>query len=314
MHWNTVSALSFVLLLALHIPATANEKQAPFVRKGSIGTPQCAKDGFVYRPITCWEGEKFIFQPMPKSLRHYGYQSAFRGKSASLSAQDVPTYNEAVGRIGTVVEVRKLLIGWHVELQMDDNGQAYTALAFKDDANEASVDDLAPVLDLQAARGKWLGKTLWIKSSTLLTYDEAADKIGSIAVPKYSRVTVTDVVVGWFDTKNRFILRSESGAEGFIDVNLSGTNTRKIMRNYSKFEDLFFERDPREIYKWPDRVWDAIASEQVFVGMTEDQVKLSWGKPQEINQKILSGKTVYQWVYTKGYLFFENNILVANQN
>ncbi len=48
--------------------------------------------------------------------------------------------------------------------------------------------------------------------------------------------------------------------------------------------------------------------------MTEDQAKLSWGKPKKVNRTVLSGKATEQWVYPGGYLYFEKGVLVAIQN
>lgn len=53
----------------------------------------------------------------------------------------------------------------------------------------------------------------------------------------------------------------------------------------------------------------------VAIGMTKEQVVASsWGRPQNINQSHGSFGTHEQWVYTGGYLYFENGILSAVQN
>ena len=43
--------------------------------------------------------------------------------------------------------------------------------------------------------------------------------------------------------------------------------------------------------------WQIILDEDVKIGMTKEMCELSWGKPNEINQTILSGKKSEQWVY-----------------
>ena len=88
----------------------------------------------------------------------------------------------------------------------------------------------------------------------------------------------------------------------------------KILRDGGRLDEKFFELNPRESYKWPERVWEAIAAEKAFVGMTADQARLSWGKPKEVNRTMLSGKATEQWVYSGGYLYFENSVLTAIQN
>jgi len=167
---------------------SAAEEPNPFIRGGSIGiepdAPQpdeskpCPKSGFTFRPITCWPGEKFIFLPRSKGLRKFGYQS-FKGGRGQYGQ---PTYEEAVGRIGTVLDVTKRFIGsmragWQVTIRMDDNGQDYTGTVFSvsNEPDDASVLAIAPLLDLQAARNKWLDKILWLKLPNLSTYNEATD-------------------------------------------------------------------------------------------------------------------------------------------
>lgn len=326
-----ISIFGFVLFCAnvLGISFSMAKEPNPFIRDGSIGivpdeskpdeSKRCAKSGFTYRPITCWPGEKFLFLPQFKRDQKYGYQSFYDGGGRGKHGQ--PTYEEAVGRIGTVLDVTKRFMGdmrsgWQVTIRMDDNGQEYTAHASMDDPDAATIHAIAPLLDLQAARNKWLGKTLWLKRPNLLyTYDEATDKLEKLSVPGASRVKVTDVVAGWFaDTPILFIVRTDSGAEGFVSVNLSGTNVSKVLRKFNwhwKFGGTFFERDPGEIFNWSNRVWIAIASQSVFVGMKEDQARLSWGKPKDVHRTVVSGKTSEQWVYTEGNLYFENGTLTS---
>lgn len=53
----------------------------------------------------------------------------------------------------------------------------------------------------------------------------------------------------------------------------------------------------------------------VIIGMTQEEVLLSsWGRPSDINKTISAGGTHEQWVYSGGYLYFENGILTTIQN
>ena len=48
--------------------------------------------------------------------------------------------------------------------------------------------------------------------------------------------------------------------------------------------------------------------------MTQEQAKLAWGNPENINQTITKFGVHEQWVYGGGnYLYFENGILTAIQ-
>lgn len=284
--------------------------QNPYIREGSIGKqkeqPETSqKDPLSFRPIEKWVGEKFIFLPEPKFLQKYGYHR-FRGGKGSF---DQPTYEECVGRIGTIIKV-SYSPSERITIQMDDNGQIYTAWG------SDSIDGIAPVADIDYARNKWLGKTLWHASKEVVTYNETTEEFGSIKFKKYSPVKVVDVVAGGDNHEPvRFILQTPSGEEGFVDINLSGTNVSYILRDFSRFEENFFTEDPRKIYKWSSKVWTAIDEEKVFIGMTAEQARMSWGKPKEINKTITGNVKHEQWVYGSGsYIYFENGILTGIQN
>lgn len=56
-------------------------------------------------------------------------------------------------------------------------------------------------------------------------------------------------------------------------------------------------------------------SEGVSVGMTQYEVRASsWGRPRRINRTSNALGTTEQWVYSGGYLYFENGILTIIQN
>jgi len=42
--------------------------------------------------------------------------------------------------------------------------------------------------------------------------------------------------------------------------------------------------------------------------------KTNWGAPDEINRTMTARGTHEQWVYSRGYLYFDNGILTAAQN
>lgn len=299
-------ALVSILLVQLSISFAQN----PYIREGSIGTQKeeteiSSKDPLSFRPIEKWVGEKFIFLPKTKSLQEYGYQDFRPGQGRFNS----PTYEECVGRIGTIVKVTNTY-SEKITLQMDDNGQTYTA------SGDDSVGGIAPVADIDYARNKWLGKNLWYENKQIVTYNEATENYGSIKHKRYSPVKVVDIVAGWdSDAPVRFILKTSSGEEGFADVNLSGTNVPCILRHYRRFEEYFFSDDPKKIYNWPSAVWSAIEEEKVFVGMTAEQARMSLGKPKKINKTTTGIVRTEQWVYGSGnYLYFDNGVLTSIQH
>jgi hypothetical protein len=240
--------------------------QNPYLHEGSIGRPASKAPEvavswpFRYRPIETWVGQKFIFLPEQKSMQHNGYQSVTGGKGS----YGQPTYSECVGRVATVVDVTAGSTGsgsYAVKLRMDDNGQIYVA-----QAPLGTVDGIGPVADIDLARSMWLGKTLWYTNRELLTYDASTDAVAAVMLRRYSPVTVIDIAAGWSNTTPvRFVIRTADGAEGFADVNLSGTNVFDRLRE-PDFGIFFLTEDPRRTHDWSPEVWAAIDRYQVFMG------------------------------------------------
>ena len=172
-------------------------------------------------------GEKFIFLPQIKECRRYGYQNFTSGKGQLGH----PTYEECVGRIGTLVDYVE---GEYPEIiiKMDDNGQVYKANAYFD-----NVDGIASVSDLKFAQ-RFKGKTLWTKKyNELLSYNEDTGEYKGIEVGRFSPVVVTDVLAGVYSHEPiRFMLRTQEGKEGSLDCNIGGTNISNMLREpYSLF-------------------------------------------------------------------------------
>jgi hypothetical protein len=133
-------------------------------------------------------------------------------------------------------------------------------------------------------------------------------------------VHVQDVVAGsGLLGQVRFVLRTADGQEGYVECDLSGTNsiwreTQQKGRPWG-FSEEFYLEDPRRLYPWDEKTWEAIERRVVFVGMTPEQARLSWGEAQEVNRTTTAQQQREQWVYGLGtYLYFVDGRLDAIQN
>lgn len=264
---------------------------------------------FPYVPIADWKGQKMQFLEGSASLQRFGYQG-FKGGQGEFGH---PTYAEAVGRIGTVVDVAyDGVVLYTISLRMDDNGQVYEASV----AEFLSVDSIAPLADIEQARALWKDKTLWTSRRDLATYDPRTETFGTVADSRYARVKVIDVVPGWYNHQPvRFILELASGERGFLDCQLSGTNVSEILRREWEFAERFFLEDPRRLFPYDERTWSAIQKGSVFIGMTPEQAGLSWGDPKDVHRTTTAEGRREQWVYGLGtYLYFVNGRLEAIEN
>ena len=306
--------------MGFYVPA-----EAQFIKEGSIGKSPAAQSepqagSCAFRPLSKMKGEKLLFLPTPKSFHNYGYQ-AFEGGTGDCGR---PTYQEAVGRIGVLTDIAvEPSIGggekYTVKITMEDNHQVYTHTSF---SAEPQLEEVAFVSDLECAKKQLLGKTVWytgagVFADGISVYDEATDKTTGLDLPKPIRLQVKEVVAGWFsDRPVRLIVETDSGSEAFVDTSLSGINVTPTL--FSPFGDSFTLEDPRKLYNWSERVWQAIREHKVYIGMTHQQVAFSLGKP--IPEYIKSTTTVSgkseQWHYAAQAqnLYFENGILTAMQN
>lgn len=284
-------------------------------------------DPFPTIPEAKWAGLRLIILPQSRAVQHYGYQEMYRDTDKEF----VPLpYDEFAGRI---VRVARIEQGHgpngetldEADLQLEDDKKTIHG-----DIDGGCMDDVALVSDLEMARTLYRGKTLWLASDHLSTYDPAKDLSDSpaalvlheafqqIKIKQYSPVRVLDVVPGWYASAPiRFIVQAEGTqapgdqVSGYVDVHMSDTNVPKPLQAVSRFRDVFLEADPRAAYpSWPAKAWAAIESKEVFDGMTAPQVQMSWGAPKAIRRG--SGDQTEQWAYGANYtLTLKSGVLAS---
>jgi len=219
-----------VVVLGLYSGAL-HAQTNPYVISNNIGKverPPGSKLGTL--EIDQWVGQKFILLPRPASIKKYGY----------LAFKPVLPYEHWVGRILTVTGITRDSVPV-VHFTTDDGAKLMAAA----DAN--SVEGIAPLRDLDYARTRWLERSLWLREAELAVYDEEADELGTIYVGAGAHVTVKNIVAGWYNFEPiRFILKADDGREGFLDVQLSGTNGRAVFGDLKPkaFDDYFSEVEP----------------------------------------------------------------------
>jgi hypothetical protein len=293
-------ALQFTLVTTFAVVALAQPetRQNITTEKKSESKPvEAAPTPFPYHPIGSWVGKRFIFLPKPKGSESGTYEDFSR----------LVTHQKYAGRVARVVSANDSGASAFIEFQMEDDGERLRVFTV---ANKESVRGMAFLDDIENARKQWAGKTVWGKMLMISCYDEQSGAITMTAVKKFGPLKVVDVVPGWDEEKPaRFKLETPDGKQGFVDLNLSGTNVQKEVRNLSRFEDHLLPENPKLKYKWKADVWSAIEKGQVYPGMTEEQVKMSWGEPDKIT-RTAAGEI---WTYTSGALVFKKGILSGSQ-
>jgi hypothetical protein len=296
----TRPCLQFALVAIFSVVALAQPetRQNITTEKKSESNPvEAAPTPFPYHPIGSWAGKRFIFLPKPKGSESGTYEDFSR----------LVTHQKYAGRVARVVSANDSGASAFIEFQMEDDGERLRVFTV---ANKESVRGMALLDDIENARKQWAGKTVWGKMLMISSYDEQSGAIAMTTVKKFGPLKVVDVVPGWDEEKPaRFKLETPDGKQGFVDLNLSGTNVQKEVRYLSRFEDHLMAENPRLKYKWKADVWSTIEKGQIYPGMTEEQVKMSWGEPEKIT-RTAAGEV---WTYTSGALVFKKGILSGSQ-
>ncbi|HEX4859981.1 MAG TPA: hypothetical protein VFV07_02010 [Rhizomicrobium sp.] len=318
-----------VCALSFADAALGQDASNPFVRSDTApaaSSPTACDAAFPSAlPIRCWAGQQLVMLPKRETFRHYPYDLY---DSSGKEFLRVP-YGELGGKLVTVTEVRWYdepiidLHGWLVRFRVDDTGKEYAvraSLPLADphaDPDKITMLDVALVRDLRAAREKYLGRKYWILRHELIALDDK--EIRGVRFKAFTPVTISDVLAGDNSfVPVRLVVKNDQGEEAFIDTAVSRSNggggtTAEI--GDERLSHTLSSADPRSMFKFSPKVWKALESGDVFVGMTKEQATMSWGEPQTINRTVTAGRTHEQWVYEHGsYLYFEGNVLTAIQN
>jgi hypothetical protein len=66
--------------------------------------------------------------------------------------------------------------------------------------------------------------------------------------------------------------------------------------------------------KWPANIEKAVLEGKVQIGMTDEQVRMSLGKPVTVNRTVTANTVTEQWVYgSSTYLYFRDGVLTSWQ-
>lgn len=130
---------------------------------------------------------------------------------------------------------------------------------------------------MQGSLVKFIGRTYWV--------NEFED------LERFSKLTVSD------------ILPDDKGEFNVIFKTSSGKTVKSYPMRSSEVMQLFADRsslltyDPYQKYKWSASTWKQIKAGQVSLGMTKEQVQLSWGNPAAKDITTGGGKTIETWGY-----------------
>jgi hypothetical protein len=293
--------------------AAAACAQSPYIREDSIGTTpnsQVSSDPFSPLSVEAWTGEKFILMPRNRYDAKRGY---IIKKTPTSDISYVP-YLRYKGKVITVRQVLKdprFPDTHNIFFEVDGTREHFITTDFF-----GFVYGWALKRDIDYARDHYVGKTLWLRNPEADTYDAATQKTEYFKVKNLQPVKVIDIVLS--DTEGwplRFILEDKQKRQFFKVAKLSGANSDPILKSAYRFNDVFFTEDPRKKYTWDESIFAALENGKLFVGMSQEQARISWGNPIEINRTISGNRAVEQWVYGgKRYVYFDDDKLTSIQD
>jgi hypothetical protein len=310
----------FLLMVSLTwMPATG------YGQKPGEVTPQAESKevgAVVDLPVKEWAGKKFIFLEKPKNLQKWGYKLSLQ-KERVPSKRDynpkweVPVsknlrYDRFVGKTISCVEVEEKPGNFDFVITFVEAGENLKLFGF---TYQGHLDGIAPNADLARAKERWQGKTIYSLERHLNDSQPNSDRQQKIPVKVGEALKVLDVQWNW-DTFQplRVMVEKGDGEKGFLPAAFSWTN---IFAGWWKktrpWEDVFWEVNPREKWKWGGDVWKAIDEGSVTEGMTKEQVRLSWGKPEKITPDLSAGVSREQWFFESKVLIFEGQEVAAIQ-
>jgi hypothetical protein len=65
---------------------------------------------------------------------------------------------------------------------------------------------------------------------------------------------------------------------------------------------------------WPVAITDAVIARKIRLGMTREQVRAAWGKPDDIHRTVTAYAVREQWIYGSLYVYFDDGVVTAWQD
>ncbi len=171
--------------------------------------------------------------------------------------------------------------------------------------------EIARESDLHGAAARWKGKSVFSARGFITRFGK--DGASSIKVRLQDSLHVTDVCFGLTPLPVKpvwLMVKTRGGEQGTIPVYYSWTNVKKSLRSGNPWDGDIFESDPSIDYPMDSEAWEIINKHNVYLGMTRDQVRLSWGEPHS-KKREAKGLKREVWEYAAQKLVFDDKTLVA---
>lgn len=259
-----------------------------------------------------WGGNIFIVLPLEAEAKEKGYPFSLVKPAPDLQIPGSRNIKAAwlEGKELRVMKVQLLAVAkddppmkdYLIFFEAVADGSVITA-----EAQGGQVYHVVLASDFSAAKQYFLGKTVFSKRPAISQYKETP---GFISVRVDEPLKVEDVILGAETSQPIWlVVTTADGKKGYIAIAFSNTNADQgIERKEIPWANRIFEQNPRDLHQWSEEVWAAISRSEVKPGMIPDQVRLSWGEPDYVEDMPLGEQ---RWYYPSKLLKFKEHSLYS---
>ncbi len=131
---------------------------------------------------------------------------------------------------------------------------------------------------------------------------------------KFQKIKIIQVGAGDEIAPIRVVFETKDGEKEQKDFCTCGTNVSSGYTDLFYFSNFFQFDNPKDNFKGSDEIWNLICQGKIRIGISEEELKLSWGEPKKINKTVVSGIESKQYVYKDQYVYIENGIITSFQS
>jgi len=286
-------------------------------------TPYDSLDNFVGKNPRKYIGQELYLIGKSESLRQYGYEGFYIDYNKSKLAKGAiykccdsynSKYDALNGKYFKVLDVinhpkakeDELLYGSKFYLKLEEK-ESKDIVYFEYRSTSIYSFPFIVVGYFEKAKTRYIGTEHVLRGRNWIEKNPEMYDIQNGKPVDFSAGTIWKCV--------DFTIEEKYYNLSLILENSKGERLAFSMDNILKGVNFAFSKIDADKYKqkFGDENWNLILNGKTKIGMTQEMCRLSLGSPKSINETITSEKKTEQWVYSDGYLYFDNGILTAIQ-
>ena len=260
---------------------------------------------WTYKPIAAW-GSRI---PRIRNGRHYvGMKGKLHHNRVYISGKGVQgSLNYQMATLENCEEIYISSTSYGKSRTLDELQKS--GIDFTDTLNESDslIDKTINESDFPIGKtvnesDSLVGKTIWINNNNSYRNLKLATDNQNISYPLQH---LEEVVIVGTKADNIDSILGEGPFCIIVKKNSGETG-------YLKYNDSYFYKENPLDPTWTNEMVKKIKQRSVVIGMTNKQVVISWGKPDDIHKTVDSWGTHEKWEYSgEQYLYFKNGKLFS---